>query len=58
VKQLVSFRGLDDSAHASIEQHIGELAAHHSKRHLHPSSTELVSLRAGVERDTLCSGDA
>ncbi|MFM0005147.1 hypothetical protein PQR57_29590 [Paraburkholderia dipogonis] len=58
MKQLVSFRGLDDSAHASIEQQIGELAAHHPTRHLHPSSTELVSLRAGVERDTLCSGDA
>jgi hypothetical protein len=58
VKQLVSFRSLGDSAHASIEQQIGELAAHHPKRDLHPSSTELVSLRAGVERDTLCSGDA
>jgi hypothetical protein len=58
VKQLVSFRSLGGSAHASIEQQIGELAAHHPKRHLHPSSTELVSLRAGVERDTLCSGDA
>lgn len=39
-------------AHASIEQQVGELAAHHLKRHLHPLSTELISLRAGVERDT------
>jgi hypothetical protein len=58
VKQLVSFRDLDDSAHASIEQQIGELAAHHLKRHLHPLSTEVVSLRARVERDTLRTGDA
>lgn len=58
LKQLVSFRGLDDSAHASIAQQIGELAAHHLKRHLHPLSTELVSLRARVERDTLRTGDA
>ncbi|MFL9961158.1 hypothetical protein PQR02_08550 [Paraburkholderia sediminicola] len=58
MKQLVSFQSLDDSVHASIEQQIGERAAHHPKRHLHPSSTELVNLRAVVERDTPCSGDA
>lgn len=58
MKQPVSSRALDDSAHASIEQQIGELAAHHLKRHLHPLSTELVSLRAGVESDTLRTGDA
>jgi hypothetical protein len=58
VKQPVSFRALDDSAHASIEQQIGELAAHHLRRHLQPFSTERVSLRAGVESDTLRTGDA
>lgn len=58
MKQPVSFRGLDDSAHASIEQQIGELAARHLKRHPHPFSTELVSLRAGVESDTLRTGNA
>ncbi|RKT14250.1 hypothetical protein B0G69_7486 [Paraburkholderia sp. RAU2J] len=58
MKQPVSFRGLDDSAHAGIEQQIGELAAHHLKLDLHPFSTELVSLRAHVESDTLCTGDA
>lgn len=58
MKQLVSFRGLDDWAHARIGQQIGELAVHHLKRHLHPSSTEPVCLRAGVERNTRCSGDA
>jgi ribosome-associated translation inhibitor RaiA len=58
LKQLVSFRGLDDSAHASIAQQIGELAAHLLNRHLHPLSTELISLRARVERDTLRTGDA
>lgn len=58
MKQLVSFRGLDDPAHASIEQQIDELAAHHLKRHLHPLSTEQVSLRARVERETRRTGDA
>ncbi|MFM0012108.1 hypothetical protein PQR46_09525 [Paraburkholderia sediminicola] len=58
MQQLVSFRGLDDSAHASIEQQIGKLAVHHLKRHLQPFSTEPVSLRAGVESDTLRTGDA
>jgi hypothetical protein len=58
VKQLVRFRSLDDSAHASIGQQIGELAVHHPKWHLHPISTEPVSLRPGVESDTLRTGDA
>jgi DNA-directed RNA polymerase specialized sigma24 family protein/ribosome-associated translation inhibitor RaiA len=58
VKQLVSFRGLDDSVHASIEQQIGKPAVHRLKRHLQPFPTEPVSLRAGVESDTLRTGEA
>jgi hypothetical protein len=49
VKQLVSFRDLDDSAMSASSSRLGELAAHHLKRHLHPLSTEWVSLRARVE---------
>jgi DNA-directed RNA polymerase specialized sigma24 family protein/ribosome-associated translation inhibitor RaiA len=58
VKQFVSFRGLDDVPHSDIEDKIGELASHHLKRYLQHFATELIRLRARVERDVQRTGNA